>query len=136
MSGLTIILFHLNRSVTARLAALSVEKTFSIVLSPALIVLSSAKFNRSAFVVQGYKLFRNILKRSGSSIKRLETPDKSAWNIVSSYILIPIFQVWVEKSGGIFSKSISKHFHYEKINNYGVKTFDKSIKTTKKFFLI
>ena len=50
---------------------------FSILLSPALIVLSSAKFSRSAFVIQRFKPFINILKRSGPSSEPWGTPDKS-----------------------------------------------------------
>ena len=53
------------------------EIGFSIVLSAALIVLSSEKFNRFVFVIQRYRSFINILKRSGPSIEPWETPDKN-----------------------------------------------------------
>ena len=49
-----------------------------MVFPAALIVLSSAKFERSVFVIQRYKSFMNILKRSGPSIDPCGTPDKAA----------------------------------------------------------
>ena len=58
----------------------SAEIRFSIVLSAAVIVLPSAKFNKSIFVIQIYRSFINILKRSGPSIKPQETADKSTSN--------------------------------------------------------
>ena len=48
-----------------------------MVLSAAVITLSSAIFNRSVFVIQRYRSFINILKRSGPSIEPWGTPDKS-----------------------------------------------------------
>ena len=79
-SGLTIISFNLNHSIAAWLSVSSAERRFSIVLSAAVIVLSSAKFSRSVFVIQRYRSFINILKRSGPSIEPWGTPDKSTWN--------------------------------------------------------
>ena len=68
-SGLTIISFYLNHSIAAWLSVLSVEIRFSIVLSAAVIVLSSAKSNRSVIVIQSYRSFTNILKRPRPSIE-------------------------------------------------------------------
>ena len=48
-----------------------------MVFPAALKVLSSAKFKRSFFVIQRYKSFMNILKRSGPSVEPYGTPDKS-----------------------------------------------------------
>ena len=79
-SRLTIISFNLNHSIAAWLSVSSVERRFSIVLSAAVIVLSSAKFNRSVFVIQRYRSFINMLHRSGPSIEAWRTPDKSTWN--------------------------------------------------------
>ena len=79
-SGLTTISINLNHSIAAWLSVSSAERRFSIVLSAAVIVLSSAKFSRSVFVIQRYRSFINILKRSGPSIEPWQTPDKSTWN--------------------------------------------------------
>ena len=118
-SGLTIISFNLNHSTAAWLSVSSVEIRFSMVLSAALIMLSSAKFNSYVFVIQRYRSFINILERSGPSIKAWRTLDKSTWNtlsIVNSYILIPPFLVRVKKSNSVYKKSsISIHFSYKKI---------------------
>ena len=72
--------FNLNHSIAAWLSVSSVEIGFSIVLSAAIIVLPSTKFNESVFVVQGYRSFINILKRSEPSIEPWGTPHKSTWN--------------------------------------------------------
>ena len=61
----------------ASLYVSNVEIRLLIVLSVEVIVLSSAEFNRSGFVIQRYRSFINILKRSGPSIEFWGTPDKS-----------------------------------------------------------
>ena len=95
-SGLTIISFNLNHSIAAWISVSSVERRFSIVLSAAVIVLSSAKFSRSVFVIQRYRSFINILKRSGPSIEPWGTPDKSTWNTLWVLLILtfcfPLFK--------------------------------------------
>ena len=76
LSGLTIISFYLKHSIAAWLSVSSVEIRFSIVLSGTLIVLSSAKFNRSFFIIQRYRSFINILKRIGPSTEPWELQIK------------------------------------------------------------
>ena len=81
-SGLIIISFNMNHSIAVWLSVSSVEISFSIVLSAVVIVLTSAKFNSSVFVIQRYRSFLNTLKRSGPSIEPWGTQDKSTWNML------------------------------------------------------
>ena len=69
LSVLTTILLNLNQSST--------EIRSSTVLSAALILFSSANFNRFVFVIQRYRSFVNILKRSGLGTEPLRTLDNS-----------------------------------------------------------
>ena len=72
--------FNLNHSITALLSVWSVQIRFSIVLSAALIILSSAKCNRSVFVIQRYGSFINILKRNDQIFGPWGSRGKTASN--------------------------------------------------------
>ena len=72
--GFTIISFILSQSIAGRLSCFKVDITFSAVFSAVLIVLASAKFNKSLFDTQRYKSLLNMLNKSGLSIEPWGTP--------------------------------------------------------------
>ena len=72
--GFTIISFILNQSIAGRLSCFKVDITFSAVFSAVVIVLASAKFNKSLSGTQRYKSLLNMLNKSGLSIEPWGTP--------------------------------------------------------------
>ena len=83
---------HLNHSIETWLPVSSLEIRFSKVLSAAVIVLSSAKFNRSVFVIQRYKSFINILKRIEQLLSLRELPIRLL--LVQSSVIVIFYVIF------------------------------------------